>query len=200
MNSDPYRAAHQHRLSWMPWLWDRLKPRQRAWAEPWQVEIQAEIVAVESVTFGDDCFVAPEAHLFAEPGRDVVLGDHCRIGAEVFVHGVVELGRRVTLNPRCHFDGGGGGIVLGDDCRVATGVRIFAWNHGMAPDMLVREQGVASRGVRVGRDVWIGAGAGIVDGVTIGDGAVVGMGAVVTRSVPAGAKVAGSPARVIGWR
>jgi len=35
----------------------------------------------------------------------------------------------------------------------------------------------------------------VLKGVTIGDGAVVGAGSVVTRDVPAGAVVAGNPAR-----
>ena len=45
--------------------------------------------------------------------------------------------------------------------------------------------------------VWIGGGAILLPGVTIGREAVVGAGSVVTRDVPAGARVAGNPARLL---
>jgi acetyltransferase-like isoleucine patch superfamily enzyme len=70
----------------------------------------------------------------------------------------------------------------------------------MEPDRLIREQPVCSRGITIGKDVWIGARAGITDGVTIGDHAVVAMGAVVTRDVEPWQIVAGVPARPIGDR
>jgi acetyltransferase-like isoleucine patch superfamily enzyme len=184
----------------MPFLWDRLSPRQRAWAEPWQAALQAEIAAHERVVFGDDVFVSPEAALIAEPHRDIVVGDGARIGAHAFVHGPVTLGPRVSLNPRVSIDGGRAGVTLGADVRVATGATLFAFDHGLASDRPVRAQPVTSAGIVVGDDVWIGANAGVTDGVRVGAHAVVAMGAVVTRDVPPWAIVAGVPARVIGDR
>lgn len=194
------RAQHALRLSWMPWLYFTLKPKHRAWAEAWQREVQARISRLETVRIGRGCFIAPEARIFAEPGRDIIIGDEAWIAAEAFLHGPIVLGPRVSVNPRAHLDGGAAGIEVGEGSRLATGVRAFAFDHGMAPDRPIREQPVRSRGIRVGRDVWVGAGAGLTDGVVVGDGAVVGMGAVVTRDVPPWAVVAGVPARVIGDR
>ncbi len=54
--------------------------------------------------------------------------------------------------------------------------------------------------VQIGRGVFVGANATILPRLEIGDWAVIGAGAVVTKSVPAGAVVAGNPARIIKMR
>ncbi|WP_261389239.1 acyltransferase [Ferrimonas balearica] len=184
----------------MPWLYYRLKPKHRAWAEPWQAQLQAQLMALETVTIAEGCFIAPDLALFAEPGRPVTLGPRTMIAAGCFLHGPIDIEGEVSINHGCSLDGGRAGIRIGAQTRIAHGVTIYAFNHGMALDQPLYQQPVSSKGVTIGRDVWIGARAGIVDGVTIGDHAIIGMGAVVTKDVPAYAKVAGSPARVIGDR
>jgi acetyltransferase-like isoleucine patch superfamily enzyme len=194
------RVQHKKRLSWMPWLYFSLKPRHRKWAEEWQREVQAHFMDMETVQIAEGCFVAPEARLFAELGRTLVIGPGSSIAADVFIHGPVVLGREVSINARASLDGGAAGIHIGDGTRIATGATLYAFNHGLDPDRPLREQPVTSRGIRIGADVWIGANAGVTDGVTIGDHAVVAMGAIVTRDVPEWAIVAGVPARVVGDR
>jgi acetyltransferase-like isoleucine patch superfamily enzyme len=51
--------------------------------------------------------------------------------------------------------------------------------------------------VRIDDDVHIGIGSIILKGVHIGAGAVIGAGSVVTHDVPAGARMAGNPARIV---
>ncbi|WNG21810.1 acyltransferase [Cystobacter fuscus] len=185
----------------MPWLYFTLKPRHRAWAEAWQREVQARLLELETVEIAEGCFISPDARLFAEPGRPIRLtGPGVSIAANAFVHGPVVLEAGVSLNARVSLDGGAAGIHIGEGSRIATGATLYAFDHGLAPDRPVRSQPVTSRGIVLGKDVWVGANAGITDGVRIGDHAVVGMGAVVTRDVPAWAIVAGAPARVIGDR
>ncbi|GGA65028.1 acyltransferase [Neiella marina] len=198
--SHDYIDQHKQRLNWMPWLYYSLKPKQLQWAKPWQTSIQQRLQKLETVSLGTDCFIAESARIFAEPGRDVIFGDRCMIAADSFIHGPIQAGNRISINHGCSLDGGRAGITIGDDTRIANAVKIFAFNHGMAPDREVWQQPVSSNGVIIGKDVWIGAGVGIVDGVTIGDHAVIGMGSVVTRDVPDYGIVGGQPASVIGDR
>jgi acetyltransferase-like isoleucine patch superfamily enzyme len=57
---------------------------------------------------------------------------------------------------------------------------------------------IPRRPVVIEDDVWIGPNATILKGVHIGAGAFVEAGALVTRDVPAGMRVVGNPAQVVG--
>ena len=155
---------------------------------------------METLVIGKNCFIAPEARLFAEPGRPIILGDNSFIAADCVIHGPVTLGANVSVNHHVTLDGGRTGIQVGDNTRIAAYTCAYAFNHGMDSDRLIHEQPVTSLGITIGNDVWIGANVGIVDGVTIGDGAIIGMGSQVTRDVTAYTKVAGNPAIPIGKR
>ena len=87
-------------------------------------------------------------------------------------------------------------IVIGDDVKFGPAVQIYAAHHPL--DAAARREGLESASpVSIGDNVWVGGAAVICPGVTVGDNAVIGAGSVVTRDVPAGAVVAGNPARVL---
>jgi maltose O-acetyltransferase len=88
-------------------------------------------------------------------------------------------------------------VTIGADTQIGPAVQIYAADHPR--EAQARAAGLEfGRPVRIGRDVWIGGGAILLPGVEIGDGAVIGAGSVVTRSVAAGVRVAGNPARPMG--
>jgi acetyltransferase-like isoleucine patch superfamily enzyme len=199
-DSATYQAQHKRRLSYMPWLYYRLKPKHLEWAAPWQAAIQARLCELETVEIGRNVFIAPEAQLFAEPGRPIIVGDNSYIAADAVLHGPITLGESVSINHHASLDGGRAGIHIGDHCRLAAYCSLYAFNHGLAPERLIREQPVSSKGIILQSDVWLGSHTGVVDGVTIRRGAVAGMQSVVTRDVASNTIVAGNPAQVIGQR
>jgi acetyltransferase-like isoleucine patch superfamily enzyme len=64
----------------------------------------------------------------------------------------------------------------------------------------IRRQGIYTREVVVGSNVWIGYGACVLRGVSVGDNSIIGTNSVVTKDVPANAVVAGVPARIVRMR
>ncbi|HOA56585.1 MAG TPA: acyltransferase [Dermatophilaceae bacterium] len=91
-----------------------------------------------------------------------------------------------------------GGLTIGTGCDISTGAQVYTHSSAKRCVSGRRFDVVERAPVVIGDRVFIGAGAIIQMGVTIGDEAVIGAGAVVTKDVPAGAIVAGVPARVVG--
>ena len=59
--------------------------------------------------------------------------------------------------------------MIGAQTRVAPGVQLFAFNHGIDAAAFVKDQPVVSDGIVIGEDAWIGANVCVTDGVRIGD-------------------------------
>lgn len=108
---------------------------------------------------------------------DVTIGDYTRIGIHCTVIGPVCIGSHVNL---------------------AQGITVTALNHNFEDTtQRIDLQGVSTKPVIIGDDVWIGANAVILPGVTIGRHCVVAAGAVVTKDVPDNSVVGGVPAKIL---
>lgn len=131
---------------------------------------------VDRISIGAGCAVHDGVWLQVEDGGGPLeIGDRAYLGHRVHVH---------CLDP----------IRIGDDVHVVDDVYIGSADHGRDDRSVVSRSGP----VAIGDRVFLGQRAVVLGGVSIGDGATVGAGAVVTRDVPAGATVAGVPARVVG--
>lgn len=152
----------------------------------------------------DFCRIAPDVEL----GRDVVVHAFvnlygCRIGDETKIGTFVEIQRGVEIGARCKIQSHSficEGIMIEDEVFVGHHVCFINDRYPRATTnegRLQTDEDWQVEPTRVRRGASIGSGAVILSGLEIGAGALVGAGAVVTRSVPAGATVAGNPARVL---
>ncbi|GAA1244997.1 acetyltransferase-like isoleucine patch superfamily enzyme [Microbacterium phyllosphaerae] len=145
-------------------------------------------------SLGDHCFVSELASVDHDALR---LGDRTYIAAGAYLTGELAAGADCSINPYTVIRGR---VTLGDAVRIGAHTSILGFNHSMEPGTPVFRQPLTTRGIVIGDDVWTGSHAVILDGVTVGSHSVIAAGAVVTKDVPAGAIVAGNPARFLRWR
>jgi UDP-2-acetamido-3-amino-2,3-dideoxy-glucuronate N-acetyltransferase len=127
---------------------------------------------------GDDTRIGP----YVEVQRGATIGARCKISSHTFICDGVEIEDEVFV---------GHGVVFVNDKRPRA--------TNSAGELQTSDDWTLLR-VVVRRGASIGSGAVILGGVEVGEHAVVGAGAVVTRDVPRGAVVTGSPAREHGTR
>ena len=108
----------------------------------------------------------------------------------------ISIGRNVSINNSCTLDGTGG-IVIGNNTRIAGNVGLHTADHRYDAEGLIRKQGFVIDTIKIEDNVWVGYGVNVVKGVTIGRNSVIGCGAVVTKDVPNNSVVVGNPAKII---
>jgi acetyltransferase-like isoleucine patch superfamily enzyme len=148
--------------------------------------------------------IAPDVKL----GRDVKLskfinlygceiGDNTKIGAFVEVQKNAKVGRNCKISSHtfvCE------GVTIEDEVFIGHGVTFINDSY---PRATTEDGGLQTEAdwhvekTLIGKGASIGSGATILSRVTVGERAMVGAGSVVTKDVPAGAIVAGNPARVM---
>jgi acetyltransferase-like isoleucine patch superfamily enzyme len=140
-----------------------------------------EHVTVRSFTNLYGCSIGDLSEIgpFVEIQRGAKVGSRCKIQSHTFICGGVTIGDEVFV--------GHGVIFINDKYPAATseaGQLKTDADWQLLPTVVERRAA-------------LGSGAVILGGVTIGEQSIVGAGAVVTSDVPAGATVAGTPARAV---
>jgi acetyltransferase-like isoleucine patch superfamily enzyme len=136
---------------------------------------------VETFEIGHGVTIGEQAVIQGRHDGRCVIGNKVWIGAQAF------LDVRDT--------------VLGDYVGWGPGARLLGSTHtGLPISVPIVATDLLISPTTIEAEADIGVNAVILPGVTVGKGAIVGAGAVVTRDVPAYAKAAGAPARVISRR
>jgi acetyltransferase-like isoleucine patch superfamily enzyme len=130
-------------------------------------------------------------------GRFCWIGDGTKIRSH---EGLVEIGQKTVFGQECTVSSYEH-VRIGERCVIADRAMFIDFDHGVVEvERPIRVQGIYTRPVEVGSNVWIGYGACFLRGVRVGDNSIVGTNSVVTRDVPANAVVGGVPARVLRMR
>lgn len=129
----------------------------------------------QNIYSGDDCLVACDTVLSTEDTSSKLV-----VGSDV------KINQGVTIDYT-------GTVTICEDALISAQATIHSHSHGLNP----RSMAVPYE-KKIGKSVWIGMEAIIMPGCrSIGDNSIIGAGAIVTSDVPAGAIVAGNPAKII---
>lgn len=164
---------------------------------------QLDASYLRNASVSPSCWISGLALIDSTDGP-ITIGEKCTLHRYTMIvanGGPITIGAGCSVNPYTVLYSGKAGLTIGDNVRIAAHVVVIPENHLIGRvDMPIRFQGVSSKGVSIGSDVWIGTGAKILDGVSIGDGCVIGANAVVVKSLPPYSVAVGVPARVIRSR
>ncbi len=125
------------------------------------------------------------------------IGDESKIGTFVEIQKGARIGRRCKISSHTFICEG---VLIEDEVFVGHGVTFINDRYPRATNTdgsLQTDADWQCVPTVVKRGAAIGSGSTLLCGITVGERAMVGAGSVVTRDVPAGAVVAGNPARVL---
>ncbi|WP_051200241.1 acyltransferase [Flavobacterium subsaxonicum] len=164
------------------------------------------ILNKKNIFFGKNATIEHDTKVDGYAREQIYLGHGSKIGAYSMVtctshfskYGKgLKLGDNSAIGRYAEF-GAAGGIEIGNDVIMGAYISFHSENHNFADTTkLIREQGVTSKGIKIGNNVWVGAKATFLDGSVVGSHCVVAAGAVVNGVFPDYSVIGGVPAKVI---
>lgn len=145
------------------------------------------------------CKVSPRAEVELSPrlkiGEGSQVGSFTKIKA---TDGDLTIGREVHIGTCCFISADAGGVTIGDYSMISPNVCIVGNDYRYDRlDMPIQKQEKTSKGIRIGRDVWIGAGCVVMDGADIADHCIVTPNSVVSGKLETGTVAQGLPAKAL---
>ena len=142
----------------------------------------------------------------------ILIGEGCKID-QINLYGTIKVGKYTSLmGPNSDLITNNDlSIVIGNFCSIARNVSLQTFNHNsnkittyFIGRNLFKEkwdnETISKGGITLENDIWIGTHCVILGGVKIGNGAIIAANSVVNKDVPPYAIVAGTPAKIIGYR
>lgn len=128
-------------------------------------------------------------------GKGTQISSFCKIKV---TDGSMVIGENVSVATGCFISADMGGVEIGEYSMIGPNVTIIGNNYKYDRlDVPVCLQEKTSKGIKIGRDVWVGSGTSILDGAQIGDSVIIASNSVVSSKIPAHSIVQGNPAKVI---
>ena len=131
-----------------------------------------------------------------ERARELGFGAGTSIYESSYVFGEVRVGENTWIGPFTLLDGSGG-LSIGDNCSISTGVQIYS-HDTVKWAVSGGAAGYEYAPVAIGDWCYIGSQTVVAKGVTIGSQTVVGACSFVNRDLPPRTIAVGTPARPIG--
>jgi acetyltransferase-like isoleucine patch superfamily enzyme len=145
------------------------------------------------------CFISLRAEVELSAnisfGKGVTISSFTKVKA---TNGLLSIGKETGFSISCFVDADSGGVRIGDYCIFGPNVNITSSNYAYNRlDVPFKYQGLVSKGVLIGTNVWVGAGTTILDGTVIGDNTIVVANSLLNRRYPPNCILQGNPAKVI---
>jgi acetyltransferase-like isoleucine patch superfamily enzyme len=161
---------------------------------------------VSNISFGKNVTIDNNCQIDGFSSEKIQFGDCIKIGSYSTLSATshlskfgkgLKIGNNSAVGQFTQF-GAAGGVEIGNDVIMGSYISFHSENHNFKDNTkLIREQGVTSKGIKIGNNVWVGAKATFLDGCEVGNNSVVAAGAVVNGIYPDNSIIGGIPAKVL---
>tara|TARA_B100000795_G_scaffold201456_1_gene155262 strand:- start:2635 stop:3309 length:675 start_codon:yes stop_codon:yes gene_type:complete len=162
-----------------------------------------------NIMFGKHITLESYSNVDAYSKDKIKIGDFFKLGAYSIISctnhlGLVGKGLSIGNNSgigEFSYFGCVGGVEIGDNVIMGQYISFHSQEHNFTDiNKEIKDQGVQSKGIKLGNNIWVGAKVTFLDGANIGDNCIVAAGAVVKGEFPENSIIGGVPAKMIRTR